>query len=226
MSWRRDCRSRSPHRCSPACPPRGSPGRGSAPRTYPAVSRSASPEAARRGLARPFARFLRALHSAPIPDGMPADPMGRADMQMRVPKTDESLIELEPEGLWRTPDPVRYLLEAAHELPPPEPTVVAHGDLHMRHLLVDGDGELTGVIDWGDVCRGDPSVDLSCCGACCRPTAAPSSSPSTAASPTTSSSAPASWRSSCPRSSRSTATTRAWPRRSRRSLASSATELG
>jgi aminoglycoside phosphotransferase (APT) family kinase protein len=118
-------------------------------------------EPARRGLARPFARFLRALHSAPIPDGMPADPMGRADMQVRVPKTDESLIELENEGLWRTPDSVRRLLEAAHELAPPEPAVVCHGDLHMRHLLVDEQGALTGVIDWGDICRGAPAVDLT-----------------------------------------------------------------
>jgi aminoglycoside phosphotransferase (APT) family kinase protein len=116
---------------------------------------------ARRGLARPFARFLRALHGAPVPDGMPADPMGRADMQVRVPKTDESLIELENEGLWRTPDSVRHLLEAASELPPPEPAVVCHGDLHVRHLLVDGQGALTGVIDWGDICRGAPAVDLT-----------------------------------------------------------------
>lgn len=118
-------------------------------------------EGARRGLARPFARFLRALHEAPAPDGLPADPMGRADMQVRVPKTDASLIDLENEGLWRTPDAVRNLLEAAHELPPPEPTVVSHGDLHMRHLLVDDRGALTGVIDWGDICVGAPAVDLS-----------------------------------------------------------------
>ena len=31
----------------------------------------------------------------------------------------------------------------------------------MRHLLVDAAGALTGVIDWGDVCRGDPSIDLN-----------------------------------------------------------------
>ena len=36
---------------------------------------------------------------------------------------------------------------------------MCHGDLHVRHLLVRA-GALTGVIDWGDVCRGDPAVDL------------------------------------------------------------------
>ena len=39
--------------------------------------------------------------------------------------------------------------------------VVLHGDLHFRHLLVDEDGALTGVIDWGDLCCGDPSIDIS-----------------------------------------------------------------
>ena len=52
------------------------------------------------------------------------------------------------------------MLEAARTLAVPEPSAVVHGDLHVRHLLVGSDGALTGVIDWGDVCRADPSVDL------------------------------------------------------------------
>jgi aminoglycoside phosphotransferase (APT) family kinase protein len=118
-------------------------------------------EAARRGLARPFARFLRALHDEPAIDGLPDDPMGRADMAIRVPRTEESLVDLEREGLWRTPRPVAALLDEAASLPRPEPVSVVHGDLHMRHLLVDGSGELSGVIDFGDICVGDPAVDLS-----------------------------------------------------------------
>jgi aminoglycoside phosphotransferase (APT) family kinase protein len=118
-------------------------------------------EAARRRLARPFARFLRALHAAPLIDGLPTDPMGRADMAVRVPKTDASLIDLETEGLWRTPRSVAALLEEAASLPPPEAVSVLHGDLHMRHVLVDGSGATSGVIDFGDICVGDPSVDLT-----------------------------------------------------------------
>ncbi len=34
-----------------------------------------------------------------------------------------------------------------------------HGDLHLRHVLVE-DESLAGVIDWGDCCTGDPSIDL------------------------------------------------------------------
>ena len=118
-------------------------------------------EAERRGLARPFARFLRALHDEPVVDGLPDDPMGRADMAVRVPRTEASLADLEREGLWRTPRSVAALLDEAASLPRPEPVSVLHGDLHMRHLLVDGSGALAGVIDFGDICVGDPAVDLS-----------------------------------------------------------------
>jgi aminoglycoside phosphotransferase (APT) family kinase protein len=52
------------------------------------------------------------------------------------------------------------VLETGLKLLEPEPTKVAHGDLHMRHVLVDEAGTPTGVIDWGDVCLADPSVDL------------------------------------------------------------------
>jgi aminoglycoside phosphotransferase (APT) family kinase protein len=130
-------------------------------RHVPGVEPLGLGEAARRGLARPFARFLRALHAAPHPDGLPDDPMGRADMTIRVGKTEESLIDLEREGLWRTPKSVVALLEAAAPLPRPEPVALVHGDLHMRHLLVDEVGALTGVIDFGDICVGDPAVDVS-----------------------------------------------------------------
>jgi len=34
-----------------------------------------------------------------------------------------------------------------------------HGDLHARNVLSDG-GVVSGVIDWGDMARGDPATDL------------------------------------------------------------------
>ena len=39
-------------------------------------------------------------------------------------------------------------------------TAVCHGDLHVRQVLVSDDGSLAGIIDWVDVCRGDPGIDL------------------------------------------------------------------
>jgi|SRR5215203_5714644 len=116
---------------------------------------------ARTGLGRPLAEFLQALHSVSVDDELPDDPMGRADMAIRVPKADEQVAELEGEGLWRRPASVDRLFDAAVDLPRPKPTAIVHGDLYFRHLLVDDHDRLTGVIDWGDICRGDPAVDLS-----------------------------------------------------------------
>ena len=39
--------------------------------------------------------------------------------------------------------------------------MLCHGDLNVRHLLVDDAGVPAAVIKLGDVCVGDPSINLS-----------------------------------------------------------------
>jgi aminoglycoside phosphotransferase (APT) family kinase protein len=116
----------------------------------------------RGGLARPLARFLRALHSeatlATAGDGLPVDPMGRADMEVRVPRAREEIGAIA--DLWHPPDETEELLDEASALPKPAPSALCHGDLHFRQLLVEG-SVLTGVIDWVDICLGDPAMDLA-----------------------------------------------------------------
>ena len=41
-----------------------------------------------------------------------------------------------------------------------EESTLCHGDLHIRHLLFDDVGAMSGVIDWGDLHIGDPAQDL------------------------------------------------------------------
>jgi len=113
---------------------------------------------ARVGLALEVAAFLRHLHAVDVPHELPIDPNGRAAMEFRVPRTRGQLAEVE--RLWRPPPAVERLLDEAERLPPAAPRAVVHGDLHFRHLLVDDALRLSGVIDWGDLCRADPSVDL------------------------------------------------------------------
>ena len=38
---------------------------------------------------------------------------------------------------------------------------LVHGDLHLRHMLIDADARLSGIIDWGDMHSGHPAIDLS-----------------------------------------------------------------
>jgi aminoglycoside phosphotransferase (APT) family kinase protein len=114
----------------------------------------------RTGLGRPLGEFLRALHGTRLAADLPLDPVGRADMTVRVPRTLERLAELERLGLWRPPREAHEVIEAAARLGPPEPTALVHGDLHLRHLLVDHGGRATAVIDWIDLSSNNPGVDL------------------------------------------------------------------
>ncbi len=120
-----------------------------------------APDFPQAALAPQLGRILRTLHGPG-----PMDALGgrldenwtrRADMELRVPKILEKLEELET--LWRAPEHVRAFLDAAVALPPPEPRAVCHGDLHFRHVLVAGT-RVTGLIDWIDLCRGEPALDL------------------------------------------------------------------
>jgi aminoglycoside phosphotransferase (APT) family kinase protein len=113
---------------------------------------------ARCALGRPLGQFLRALHAADVSAELPADPMGRSNMRERVPRTAAALKEIE--SLWAAPRRVFEALETAETIPAPDASTVVHCDLHVRHILLLGQIPC-GVIDWGDVCRGDPGMDLA-----------------------------------------------------------------
>jgi aminoglycoside phosphotransferase (APT) family kinase protein len=125
--------------------------------------------------------FLRALHDPRLPaevgSDLPRDPMRRGDPGVRGPGTRTLLAQLVEQGL-RQPDRHldRFLGDAARVAAPTGADVVSHGDLHIRHVLVadvgadggpaDAGGATpgkaaVGVIDWGDLCLGDPALDLS-----------------------------------------------------------------
>ena len=108
--------------------------------------------------------FLRVLHSPETlavvdpRSALPDDPIRRADTPFRVTRTRERLAEL-PRDLWRPPTRVSEILAEGDRLPPGTTRVLTHGDLHVGHLLVRH-GSVSGVIDWGDMCRSDPAIDL------------------------------------------------------------------
>jgi aminoglycoside phosphotransferase (APT) family kinase protein len=118
---------------------------------------------ARHWLASDLAAFLRRLHGLQLPEfaALPVDPMGRADMARRVPRTRADLAAFDPTGALAAR--AEGLLTAAEGLAPDPEVGLVHGDLHLRHALTDASGRLTGVIDWGDMCLAPVSVDLSIC---------------------------------------------------------------
>jgi aminoglycoside phosphotransferase (APT) family kinase protein len=114
----------------------------------------------RRALAAPLGAFLGALHALPVPDGTPGDTIGRLDLAKRVPQVRALLDELAARGAIDPADARALRAIAGGAGDGPRARCVVHGDLYVRHLIVDAAGRLTGVIDWGDAHRGDPAADL------------------------------------------------------------------
>ena len=130
---------------------------GAAP--LPGRELAGQPQAARVEAAEQVGAFLRALHGRAVDDelraGLPLDPTSRADPAARAERTHRWLRDV---GC--TSEQVRSVVDVDLGPSAREPVLV-HGDLHLRHLLVDDDLRPTGVIDWGDTCLADPCVDLS-----------------------------------------------------------------
>ena len=122
-------------------------------------------EGQRGRAAGPLARFLAALHAFPIDEaarlGLEPDTIRRLDLAHRTERTRERLEEAHRLGLI---DDAAAWDAVVADLPAgwtAGSSTVVHGDLYARHVLVDAAGAPCGVIDWGDVHRGDPAVDLS-----------------------------------------------------------------
>jgi aminoglycoside phosphotransferase (APT) family kinase protein len=127
---------------------------------------AAPSDADRVGHGAALGRFLRALHDVDpgtVTAGgaaLPVDPVRRADMPHRVADARRRCGILQGAGLWTSPPGLAALLDRAERLDPPTALAVVHGDLHVRHLLIGAGGEPSGVIDWIDVCRAHPAIDL------------------------------------------------------------------
>ena len=103
----------------------------------------------------PVIGFLRALqHIPPAQEPGLEPPRGplKPALQRALERIDATPIELRDGAREGLSTPV------SHES---EQRVWCHGDLYSRHLMLDAAGEVSGVIDFGDMHMGDPYCDLS-----------------------------------------------------------------
>jgi aminoglycoside phosphotransferase (APT) family kinase protein len=108
----------------------------------------------RAAAASDLAAFLVALHVAADADA-PANPFRGVPLGVRAEAwTPRIRACVGTDGLARW---LRWSAAPGW----PGPPVWLHGDLHPMNLLLRDDGALAGVVDFGDVCSGDPAGDLS-----------------------------------------------------------------
>lgn len=111
---------------------------------------------------RQLGAFLRALHGIDpdaVGSALPRRPE-RSDAARGLERDRARLRQVDEAGIWPVPRRAHDLIEQAAGLGAAPELVIGHGDLHVRHLLVDQAGRATGVIDWGEVAMLHPSIDL------------------------------------------------------------------
>jgi len=102
--------------------------------------------------------FVAALHRDAAPPDAPVSPFRGGPLADRAPAVDERVTRMAAE---LDEVAVRAAWAEALAAPRREPPVPwIHGDLHLANLIVDG-GRLVAVIDWIDLCAGDPATDLA-----------------------------------------------------------------
>ncbi|GHJ16244.1 aminoglycoside phosphotransferase family protein [Micromonospora sp. AKA38] len=107
-----------------------------------------------------LAGFLSALHH-PAPGDAPTNPYRGGPLTGQADGFAEALAAATARGLVDDPAAVRAVWDDAVTAPAwTGPTLWLHADLHPANVLT-ADGALCGVIDFGDLCVGDPAYDLA-----------------------------------------------------------------
>jgi aminoglycoside phosphotransferase (APT) family kinase protein len=109
----------------------------------------------REQLARQLAAFLTELHSFPVPE---ARSLGLASAPVAV----DARQHLHQARSFLTDKVHRWLDHEIRWLEQQDlPLAVVHRDVRADHLYVDDDGDLIGVIDFGDTTVDDPALDFA-----------------------------------------------------------------
>jgi aminoglycoside phosphotransferase (APT) family kinase protein len=113
--------------------------------------------AARANAAPALAGFVAAL-GVPAPTDAPANSYRGVPLAAR----DDSVRERLARGRLPEPERLQGLWERALATPAWDgPPVWLHGDLHPANLVLGASGDLEAVVDFGDLCAGDPACDLA-----------------------------------------------------------------
>lgn len=113
-----------------------------------------------RAAATALATFLSALHR-PAPDDAPTGRARGGPLADYRAGFTAQLSTATEHGLIADPDPLRAIWEDAAAAPPwTGPPTWLHADLHPANVLT-AEGTIHGIVDFGDLCAGDPACDLA-----------------------------------------------------------------
>ncbi|MDP4084907.1 MAG: phosphotransferase [Bacillota bacterium] len=115
--------------------------------------------------AESLAIFFRRLHQFPIEEakelGVPYDSLERTNIVKRKAMLYEKLNKAVELQLITKEHIVFEWLKALKIKESNTKLTLVHGDCHIRNILVNERGIISGIIDWGDTHLGNPAIDLS-----------------------------------------------------------------
>jgi aminoglycoside phosphotransferase (APT) family kinase protein len=118
----------------------------------------------REQLAEPLGKLLKQLHEFPLDNakkiGISVDSIERSNVKKRVEAIKTSFNYLKHNGQVDNADMFIRIFEESQNLPVPKKLVLGHGDLYAKHILLDGNQNLSAIIDWGDCELMSPAIDL------------------------------------------------------------------
>lgn len=122
-------------------------------------------EKERTALAEPIAQFLAVLHATPKSEiyewNIPQNNQNRIDGTLLTTKLRKTFEELSLLGLLENKNQLELAVQNLQNFRAPINSFLVHGDFYVRHLLINKNHQLVGVIDWGDIHLGDPAIDLA-----------------------------------------------------------------
>lgn len=119
-------------------------------------------QAQKAALAEPLAKFLRSLHEIKLANcNLPNQCQSRIEGSSLTNKIFANLQKIADLKLLDNRAVIERAVGLCQTFSPPTHHTIVHGDLYMRHLLIDSSHRLAGVIDWGDLHLSDPAIDLS-----------------------------------------------------------------
>jgi aminoglycoside phosphotransferase (APT) family kinase protein len=112
-----------------------------------------------------MAWFLKKLHLTDVSEagkrGVPYDELNRLDVKKRIPTLEQNIHEIEELNLFHQIEKLKGYLQHVPKNPLPSETTLVHGDLHFKNIVVNENGILSGILDWGDVHIGHRAIDLN-----------------------------------------------------------------
>ncbi len=119
----------------------------------------------RKESASVMARFLKKLHGTNVTEakqrGVPFDELDRLHVEKRLPVLEKNIREVKGLKLFHQIGKLESYLHHLPDKPLSGETTLVHGDLHFKNIVVNREGVLSGVIDWGDVHLGQRCVDFN-----------------------------------------------------------------